>query len=83
MRQVEVDIYRGATYNTPKKERVFEGHALSTGRNGQIEPVMPYILDALFKNFPGRSGETQRVSIEGPKDMGDAVSAGPSSRSTY
>ena len=83
MRQVEVDIYRGATYNTPKKERVFEGHALSAGQNGQIEPVMPYILDALFKNFPGRSGDTERVSIEVPKELSDSVAAGPSSRSTY
>ncbi|TAK98686.1 MAG: DUF4136 domain-containing protein [Rhodospirillaceae bacterium] len=83
LRRVELDIYRGATYNTPKKEQVFEGDALSAGQNGQIQPVMPYILDALFKNFPGRSGETQRVSIEVPESVADSAYSGPSSRSSY
>jgi len=85
MRQVEIDIYRGNTFGLPKRERVFEGRALSAGQNGQIEPVMPYILDALFKDFPGRSGETQRVSIQVPDKVADTAytSSSPSSRSSY
>lgn len=63
-RHVELDIYRGKTYNTPKPERVFEARALSEGVNGQLLPVMPYILDALFKDFPGASGTTRTVQIE-------------------
>ena len=83
VRRVELDIYRGATYDTPKKERVFEGRALSTGQNGQLEPVMPYILDALFKEFPGRSGETVTVSVQVPQDVADGAARAPSSRSAY
>jgi hypothetical protein len=86
MRRVELDMYKGSTYNTPNRERVFEGRAISAGQNGQIEPVMPYILDAMFKNFPGRSGETQRVSIEVPKDIAASTYSGqgsPSSRASY
>jgi len=83
VRQVELNIYRGATYNTPKRERVFEGRAISAGQNGQIEPVLPYIMDAMFKDFPGRSGETQRVSVRVPDEMGDRVTSGPKGRSTY
>ena len=83
VRRVELDIYRGATYDTLKKERVFEGRALSTGQNGQLEPVMPYILDALFKEFPGRSGETKTVSVEVPPDVADGAARAPSTRSAY
>lgn len=83
VRRVELDIYRGATYDTPKKERVFEGRALSTGQNGQLEPVIPYILDALFKEFPGRSGETVTVSVQVPQEIADGTARAPSSRSAY
>lgn len=76
-RRVEIDIYKGTTYDTPHKERVFEGRALSLGQNGQLESVMPYIIDALFKDFPGRSGETQRVSIEVPPDVGNSTTEPP------
>jgi hypothetical protein len=84
VRRVDVDIYRGASYDTPKKERVFEGRALSTGQNGQLEPVMPYILDAMFKDFPGRSGETIHVSVQVPEEIANGkTSYTPSSRSAY
>ena len=73
IRRVEIDIYRGSTYDTPKRDRVFEGRALSAGQNGQLEPVMPYILDALFKDFPGRSGEPMHVAIEVPPGIADKM----------
>jgi hypothetical protein len=82
-RQVSVDIYRGSTYNTPRRERIFEGRALSTGQQGQLEPVVPYMLDAMFKDFPGRSGETQRVSVQVPERLADVSRSGPRSRSAY
>ena len=82
MRRVEIDIYRGNTYDSPKKDRVFEGRAMSLGQNGQLESVMPYILDALFRDFPGRYGETMRVSIEVPLGV-DSRSSARSARSSY
>ena len=83
VRRVELDIYRGASYDKPTKERVFEGRALSTGQNGQLEPVIPYILDALFKDFPGRSGETVHVSVQVPEEVANGAAKAPSSRSSY
>jgi len=63
---------------------VFEGRALSEGLNGQLVPVMPYILDALFKDFPGSSGSTKTVRVEVPADVDAAVvSTTPSPRSSY
>jgi hypothetical protein len=68
-RRVEVNIFKGATFGTERKERVFEGRAVSSGLSAQIEPVMPYILDAIFQEFPGRSGETKVVSVEVPASV--------------
>lgn len=82
-RRVEVNLYRGATYQSDKKDRVFEGRAVSSGQNPQIEPVMPYILDAIFQDFPGRSGETRTVSVQVPADVERAAVDRPSMRSAY
>jgi hypothetical protein len=84
-RRVEFDIYRGSTYASGPKQRVFEGRAISTGLNGQIEPVMPYMLDAVFKDFPGRSGASTTVSVEVPKEveLAGARTTRPAARSSY
>lgn len=84
-RRVELDIYRGSTYASGPKQRVFEGKAISTGLNGQIEPVMPYMLEAVFKDFPGRSGASNTVTVQVPEDVernADRVSR-PSARSSF
>ncbi len=84
-RRVEVNVYQGKTYTSGPKQRVFEGRAVSTGLNGSIEPVMPYMLDAVFQDFPGRSGGTRTVSVKVPMDVERAQSSvsRPSSRSSY
>lgn len=84
-RRVELDIYKGSTYGSEKQERVFEGRAVSQGRNGHVESVMPYVLDAILENFPGTSGKTHTVSVAVPPDVEISASASsrPSSRSSY
>ncbi len=82
VRRVDMVIYEGGTYGTEAPKRLFEGSAVSTGTNGQIDPVMPYIIQALFEQFPGASGETKTVRIEVPPES-EAVSTGQySSRSS-
>ncbi len=75
VRRVDLVIYDGKTYNTENPKRVFEGSAASTGTNGQIDPVMPYIVQAIFEHFPGASGETKTVRIEVPPES-EAVTTG-------
>lgn len=81
MRRVEIVIYDGMTYNTENPKRVFEGSAVSTGTNGQIDPVMPYIIQAIFDQFPGASGETKTVRIEVPPESAAVQTGQFSSRS--
>ena len=82
-RRVEVNVFRGASYTSDRKERVFEGRAVSSGLNGQIEPVMPYILDAIFQEFPGRSGETKTVSVQVPDNIERSTTPRPAAASSY
>jgi hypothetical protein len=42
----------------------FEGRALSEGSSQELSQVMPYLVEAMFRNFPGESGTTKVVEIE-------------------
>ena len=48
-------------------ERVFEARVESNGNENSLPEVMPYLITAMFENFPGESGTTKVVTIE--KDM--------------
>ena len=43
---------------------LFEGRVQSTGSEQEIARVMPYMITAMFNNFPGESGVTKVVTIE-------------------
>jgi len=57
-RRLTMDIVR------PTGEMLFEGRVESMGRDNRLPEVMPYLVDAMFADFPGESGATQRVIIE-------------------
>ena len=48
-------------------ERLYEGRAVSVGKSGDLARVMPYLLEALFENFPGTSGTSNefKTKVEG------------------
>ena len=43
---------------------VFEGRAVSEGPTREINLVMPYLVEAMFRDFPGESGVTRLVEIK-------------------
>ena len=45
-------------------ESVFEGRADATSRSDNLTMLVPNLVQALFTNFPGRSGETIHVDID-------------------
>lgn len=49
---------------TPSGEVLFEGRVESQGRDNRLPEVMPYLIEAMFADFPGQSGVTQHVVIE-------------------
>lgn len=52
---------------TANGESVFEGRADATTRGDSLTELVPNLVQALFTNFPGRSGETVHVAIDPPK----------------
>jgi hypothetical protein len=42
---------------------VFEGHALAERTGRDLVVVMPYMIGAMFDNFPGQSGVPVKVSV--------------------
>lgn len=59
-RKLEIDIVE----TRPDGEVLFEGRVQSLGREAEIAEVMPYLVTAMFSNFPGESGVTKVVTIE-------------------
>jgi hypothetical protein len=45
-------------------DKLFEGRVESIGSDNRLPEVMPYLVQAMFTNFPGNSGVTQRVKID-------------------
>ncbi|MGF1605020.1 MAG: DUF4136 domain-containing protein [Rhodothalassiaceae bacterium] len=48
-----------------RDEMVFQGRVYSLGEMRDISEVMPYLVTAMFTNFPGESGVTKLVTIKG------------------
>lgn len=44
-------------------QRIFEGSSITSGRGADMSAVMPYLVAALFDNFPGNSGQTVKVKL--------------------
>ncbi len=57
-RELHLDI-RDAATGTKR----YEGTAVSEGSTDQLNPIMPYLVQALFTDFPGGNGVTRRVDL--------------------
>ncbi|MEM6858044.1 MAG: DUF4136 domain-containing protein [Pseudomonadota bacterium] len=49
--------------DTQTGERLFEGRAESVSRSNRLQTIVPNLVDAMFTDFPGNSGETLRITI--------------------
>ncbi|MES2626485.1 MAG: DUF4136 domain-containing protein [Pseudomonadota bacterium] len=50
--------------NDETKTHIFEGRVQSNGIHNQLPEIMPYLVTAMFSNFPGESGVTKVVTVE-------------------
>ncbi|MEM6474860.1 MAG: DUF4136 domain-containing protein [Pseudomonadota bacterium] len=50
--------------STATGERLFEGKAQAASRSNRLQTLVPNLVDALFTDFPGNSGETLRITIK-------------------
>lgn len=49
--------------NASTGERLFEGQAQAVSRTNRLQRLVPNLVDAIFTDFPGSSGETLRITI--------------------
>ncbi len=49
--------------NTVTGERLFEGKAQAASTSDRLQYLVPNLVEAMFTDFPGNSGETVRISI--------------------
>ena len=45
-------------------ERLFEGKAQALSTSNRLQYLVPNLVDAMFTDFPGNSGETLRITIK-------------------
>ncbi|MBV7258203.1 DUF4136 domain-containing protein [Erythrobacter sp. WH158] len=50
--------------STASGERLFEGQAQAASRTNRLQTLVPNLVEALFTDFPGNSGETLRITIK-------------------
>ena len=43
---------------------VFEATAVHDGRDGDLVEVVPYLVRAVFQDFPGANAQVRRISFE-------------------
>ncbi len=62
-RLLSVDLFdlRRSTPQNPVKR--FEGRASSAGESSSLTEIMPYLIEATFRDFPGPSGQTVTVTV--------------------
>jgi hypothetical protein len=61
-RALVLDIYDVQASTKDHVVTLFEAKARSAGSNGSIAVVMPNMIAAVFKDFPGKNGETITVN---------------------
>lgn len=49
--------------DTPQGATVFEGSAQYAGQEAALPALMPYLVQALFSDFPGRNGQVRQVTL--------------------
>jgi hypothetical protein len=55
-----------AISRTADNQRLFEGHAKTTSTGDDLTRLVPNLVQAMFTNFPGRSGERVSITIPPP-----------------
>ena len=74
-RELKVVIDRAPSSSAPSGtttvNRVYEATAVSEGKAASISPVLPAMLQALFTDFPGKTGQTQVIRVDCPENKLD------------
>jgi hypothetical protein len=62
-RVLRLDIVRRDSIGFGDLEKVFEAEVVSTGSDGDLHEIVPVMIEALFRDFPGKDGEVRHVAM--------------------
>ncbi len=62
-RYLAVDIFDAKAWRRGERHWLFEGRAVGQSPVASLDGTMPYLVQALFKSFPGTNGQTISVTI--------------------
>ncbi len=65
-RLLQLNIFDNTRVTNNSPTKVFESRVRSTGSKAEISLVMPAMIEALFKDFPGVSGESHVIYVWQP-----------------
>lgn len=65
---LDIDIRRRAD-----NQSVFEGHAKARSTSDDLNRLVPNLIDAMFTGFPGRDGETVKITVPPPRRVAQAT----------
>lgn len=63
-RNVDIDIVLTSSLSDAKPKKMYEIRAKSVGSCSSIDGVFDVIIEAVFKEFPGENGKTNRVILD-------------------
>ena len=64
-RYLSLDIIdKDSTLSEDKINRVYEAKVISSGSTSQLPEIVPVMIEALFEEFPGKSGSTRTVHTQ-------------------
>ncbi len=63
-RKLELSIINIKNSKPEEPAIVYQANIVSSGSSPQVATVMPYMIEALFKKFPGESGKTRKETIQ-------------------
>lgn len=63
-RTLAVDIVDWKASTNEKAVKILEGRVRSEGLSPNLSMILPYMISAMFEDFPGQSGKTVRVERE-------------------
>jgi hypothetical protein len=49
---------------TPDGKRVFEGNASTMTQGRRLADIMPYLMRAVFTDFPGKNGASDTIDVK-------------------
>lgn len=58
-RVLRLEIVNRATGANEKPQRVYQADVISVGTSGTLARVMPAMIEGLFEDFPGKTGQTR------------------------